>query len=229
MKTHNGKGVQVTGDLGYLGDERADSDAATGVARMPVLPTRDASFERRVRNGDPDALEALVRDQMPRVERLLGRVLGRRGDLEDLVQTVLLEMCRALPGYRGDSSLSTFVGAITIRVAQRAMRRPWWLRMRGAMPADLPDRGASPERNLTAEEQLRRARGVLETIAPPKRVAFILTKLEGMSVEDVAAMMGASVSATRSRIYHAQRELLSKAALDPYLRDLIGELGHAER
>src|SRR6185436_12549426 len=67
----------------------------------------------RARAGDASALESVVRQQLPRVERLLRRLLGHRADMDDLVQTVFLEMCRALPGFRGDSSFSTFVGGIT--------------------------------------------------------------------------------------------------------------------
>ena len=63
-------------------------------------------------------LDALLRAELPRVERLLVRILGPRQDLDDLVQTVFFEVLRAWPKFRGDSSASTFVGGIAVRVGR---------------------------------------------------------------------------------------------------------------
>jgi RNA polymerase sigma-70 factor (ECF subfamily) len=177
----------------------------------------------QARAGDAAALERLVRNELPRVERLLRRLLGRRGDMEDLVQTVFLELCRALPAFRGESSFSTFVGGITVRIAQRAMRPAAWWRLRGAMPEQVPTSTGDPARATVASEQLRRVNEALERIAPKKRVAFLLWALEGMDVDAIAETTGASVSATRSRIFYAQKELKVLAGEDPYLRELLGE------
>jgi RNA polymerase sigma-70 factor, ECF subfamily len=193
----------------------------------PIIPTErvdQTTLEARARKGDPDALDRIVRAELPRVERLLLRILGPRHDLEDLVQTVFLETCRALPGFRGESQLSTFVGGITVRVARRAMRSsPWW-RRRGPMPEEEPaSPSPSPDSRAMAKEQLRRTRLALEKINPKKRIAFLLWALEGLSFEEIAALTESSVPATRSRIFYAQKELKKKAEHDPYLRDLIGD------
>lgn len=177
----------------------------------------------RARAGEAAALEEIARAELPRVERLLCRLLGRRADLEDLVQTVFLEMCRALPGFRGESALSTFVGGITVRVARRAMRPSAWDRFRGPEPEVGPVSSDEPDRNAVASEQLRRVHSVLDGISPNKRVAFCLWAFEGEDVATIAKTMGASVSATRSRIFYAQKELKAKAASDPYLRELVEE------
>ncbi len=155
------------------------------------------------------------------MQRLLYRLLGRRGDMEDLVQTVFLEMCRALPGFRGDSALSTFIGGITVRVARRAMRPTAWERFRAPEPDDPPAGHDRPDQNAIAQEQLRRVRAALENISPNKRIAFSLWAFDGQEVAAIAAQMGASVPATRSRIYYAQKELKAFAVEDPYLRELL--------
>src|SRR5690349_1435221 len=72
--------------------------------------------------GDARALDALVRGHVQLVQRLLTRILGPRQDLDDLVQMTFLETLRALPGFRGDSALSTFIAGIAVRIARRAMR-----------------------------------------------------------------------------------------------------------
>ena len=156
------------------------------------------------------------------MERLLRRLLGHRADMEDLVQNVFVEMCRALPAFRGDSTISTFVGGITVQIARRAMRPTAWVRFRAPMPEEQP---AGPDRtddNAIAVEQLRRVDLALAKISPDKRIAFVLWAIDGKDVETVAKMVGASVAATRSRIHYAQRELKALAASDPYLSELVG-------
>lgn len=176
------------------------------------------------RRGDRAALEAIAREQLPRVERTLIKLLGPRDDLDDLVQNVFVELCRALPRFRGDSQLSSFVGGITVRVARRAMRPSAWFRRRVhvELEAVAPDVGI--ERRTDAQEGLRRVRAALEGVAPKKRIAFLLWALDGKTPDEIAELTNASVSATRSRIFYARKELAKRAAQDPVLRELIGDL-----
>ena len=175
----------------------------------------------RARAGDARELEAIARRELPRVERLLRRLLGPRSDMEDLVQNVFVEMCKALPNFRGESTVSTFVGGITVRIARRAMRPTAWVRFRSQMPEEPPAGPDRPEDNAVAAEQLRRLDSALQRISADKRIAFVLWAVEGKDVDSIAKMVGASVAATRSRIHYAQKELRSIAATDPYLSDLV--------
>jgi RNA polymerase sigma-70 factor (ECF subfamily) len=176
----------------------------------------------RARAGDGDALDLLVRAELPRVARLLTRILGPRADLSDLVQVVFLELCRALPSFRGDSSFSTFVGGITVRVARRAMRpTAWWSRQR-PLPETLSDDHISPERSAELAEGVRRCQRALEKLSPDKRVAFSLWAFEELDVAQISELTGASISATRSRIFYAQKELRKRAENDPWLSELFG-------
>jgi RNA polymerase sigma-70 factor (ECF subfamily) len=175
----------------------------------------------RARDGDVEALDTLVRAELPRVARLLTRILGPRADLSDLVQVVFLELCSALPRFRGESSFSTFVGGITVRVARRAMRpTAWWSRQRPLDDA-LADGRASPERSAEIAQGIRSCQLALERLSPDKRIAFTLWAFDDMDVPQIAELTGASVSATRSRIFYAQKELRKRAAIDPFLRELL--------
>jgi RNA polymerase sigma-70 factor, ECF subfamily len=197
-------------------------------AEAERLETRDTSAEERrwlerAQAGEPAALGWLVRLHGGLVRRLLVRVLGPREDLDDLMQNAFLETLRALPSFRRESALSTFVAGITIRVARRAARPTRVVAGSVALESEPPDAGPPPEERLAAKRSLERVRRALELIAEPKRVAFLLWSLEGMSLEEIAAAMGASVAATRSRIYYAQKELLARAAKDPLLRERLLE------
>jgi len=205
---------------------RVTKDDVQQAGALSIEPVRErASLATdsldRARAGDPRELEAIARRELPRVERLLRRLLGHRNDIEDLVQNVFVEMCKALPGFRGDSSVSTFVGGITVRVARRAMRPSAWIRFRSPMPEEAPAGPHRTDDNAVALEQLRRLDAALAKINPDKRIAFVLWAVEGKDAETIAKMTGASVPATRSRIFYAQKELKAIAASDPYLADLV--------
>jgi RNA polymerase sigma-70 factor (ECF subfamily) len=197
----------------------------TGVLYLEPAESAGLATRTTDRAGVSDAgeMERIARREMPRVEGLLRRMLGPRSDLEDLVQNVFLEMCRALPNFRGDSSISTFVGGITVRVARRAMRPSAWTRFRGPMPEVPPAGPDRPEDNVVASEQLKRLDSALGKISADKRIAFVLWAVDGKDVETISEMVGASVAATRSRIHYAQKELKALAATDPYLKYLVEE------
>jgi RNA polymerase sigma-70 factor (ECF subfamily) len=207
---------------------RATQDNVDQAGAFLIGPVRERASSSgvesldRARAGDPRELEAIARRELPRVERLLRRLLGHRADMEDLVQNVFVEMCRALPSFRGDSTISTFVGGITVQIARRAMRPTAWVRFRAPMPEEQPPGPDRTDDSAIAAEQLRRVDAALGKISPDKRIAFVLWAVEGKDVDTVAKMVGASVAATRSRIHYAQRELKALAASDPYLAELVG-------
>lgn len=192
---------------------------------------RDSADERWIaalRAGEPVALERLARLEAPRVAGLLRSLLGPRTDIEDLVQMVFLETCRALPGFRGTGAVSSFVSGITVHVARRAMRPSAWTRRRVEWTQD-PVAHGTPEDAAHHAEQLRRVHAALERLSSKKRVAFLLWALEGMDIPAIAAVMEASLPATKSRILFAQRELRQRAERDPYLRELLGGQSHERR
>lgn len=203
-----------------------DSRARAAEADGTVSVNDELQWVKRAREGDARALDWVVRSQWDRVERLLRRILGPRQDLEDLVQSTFLETLRALPSYRGESAFSTFVSGIAVHVARRAMRPSLIIQRRVALEPTVERAAidtAPADARAHEAEALRRVRKVLERVAEPKRVAFLLWALGGIDVQEIATMMAASVAATRSRIYHAQRELQRLSARDPYLSEWLKE------
>jgi RNA polymerase sigma-70 factor (ECF subfamily) len=141
--------------------------------------------------------------------------------MDDLVQNVFLEMCRALPRFKGDSNLSTFIGGITVRIARRAMRPTAYDRTKTVLIGEPPSNAKSLDDQAELRERMRRLHRSLERLSDKKRIAIILYAFEGMSVEEIAETMGATVFATRARIQYAKKELKKRAEREPYLRDLL--------
>ena len=71
----------------------------------------------------PEAFEALVREHQGKVFRTLTRLTGAGAQVEDLAQDVFLRLYRALPYFRGDSSVATYLYRIVVNVAQDEWKR----------------------------------------------------------------------------------------------------------
>ena len=175
------------------------------------------------RRGDPRALDEVFRAQSPALERLLARLIGPGADLEDMLQQTFISAIRAFPRYRGEASIRTWLARIAVNEVRQHLRRPAQKR-RVALelvpdePRALDD---APDRQADHRQQLARLFHHLDAIGAKKRIAFVLTVIDGRSIEEAAALMGATPSATKSRVYWARRALLQRARRDPLLRDLL--------
>src|SRR5262245_6547795 len=97
------------------------SDAADSVLAGGDEPDRD-DWDRRVvercRRGNADAFRELMERTEGGVRRLIGRLQGRTGDLDDQVQEVYLRAWRGLAGFRGESRLTTWLCRIAVNVTR---------------------------------------------------------------------------------------------------------------
>lgn len=177
------------------------------------------------RRGDRAALDAVFRAQTPRLVRLLTRLVGNPADVEDLLQATFVAAIDAFPRFRGDASVSTWMTRIAVHIVQNHWRRGAVRRhtpleaTADVLESDDPARG--PDRVTESRRQLDRVYHHLGKMSSEKRLAYILYVFDGRSVDEVAALMGASRSATRSRIFWARRALMASAHKDPMLTQLI--------
>jgi RNA polymerase sigma-70 factor (ECF subfamily) len=178
------------------------------------------------RRGDRQALEAVFRAHAPALERLIVRLAGPSGDVEDLLQTALMEAVHAFPRFQGKASVATWLGSIAVHVVHQHLRRPdkrrHRIRLQLVPDRDEPiDAAPAPDSRVHARRQLERVYHHLDAMPVKRRVAFILFAFEGRSIDEIAALTGTSQMAAKSRIFWARRELLARVGGDPALRDLI--------
>jgi RNA polymerase sigma factor (sigma-70 family) len=192
-------------------------------------PPSDAELNQleACRRGDRAALQAVFTAHAPYLERLLRRVVGRSLEVEDLLQSTLMAAIEAFPRFRGEAQVRTWLARIAIRTAHDRLRSAAHRRRGHVADIELAAGadGASPERELQLQRRLARIELHLAALGPKKRIAFLLHVFEGLPLEEVAALTGASLTATKSRVFWARRELLRRAARDPELRELAGGKG----
>jgi RNA polymerase sigma-70 factor (ECF subfamily) len=192
----------------------------------------DQRLVHRAKAGDVGAFEALVRRYERWVFTLALRMVGNRGDAEDVAQEVFLKAYRGLPGFRGGSRFSTWLYAIASHHclnhlaardsrARRAERTAGFPDGRGGEPSSALDRVADatpgPDAVLERREMRRMIQHELLQLAEHHRIVLILRDIQGMSYEDIAATLGVELGTVRSRLHRARMEL--KARLGPRLDD----------
>lgn len=202
--------------------EGEPSTTADPVARRAL----DLALARRCVAGDRDAQLALFRREVDRVHRVLRRILGGGADVEDAAQDAFLALYRSLSGYRGEALLATWIDRITVRTAIAFLRRRTPVASGDADAAEtLADPGPRPDDRLADHELSQRLYAALGRLDPRQRVAFVLHVIEDHSMAEVAALMGATRVATKTRVWRAQRALERRAARDPVLAALLAAKG----
>jgi len=186
----------------------------------------DQALVVRVQQGDKKAFDLLVLKYQLRVSKLVSRFLRNQSDVPDVVQEAFIKAYRALPNFRGESAFYTWLYRIAINTAKNHL-----VAQSRKSPAnsidvqDAEDYGASewlkeyasPEREALAaelESTIHRAMGDLPS---DLREAITLREIEGLSYEDIAAVMDCPIGTVRSRIFRAREAIDSKLA--PILDD----------
>ena len=183
--------------------------SAAGVAAMAEQPSYEALIAA-VRAGDHDAFAELFRRNADQVRARVTRLVGPVSERDDLIQQIFLRLYQALPTYRGDCTLPTFLHRIAVTISLDHLRAT---RRRPVEP--LPDQALDPligpETNeaarAQAREELRTLFRLLQALDADKRLAFLLVAVEGMSLAEAGAMVGARADAVKQRVLAARRRL----------------------
>jgi RNA polymerase sigma-70 factor (ECF subfamily) len=178
------------------------------------------------RRGERAAIERVLLAHVQMLESMLARIVGPRADVEELLQQTFAEAIVSFPKFRGDARVGTWLTSIAIHVAHRALRSPSRRRVVALeLIGEVAGERAQPDEEAHRRRAAERLYAVLDEIAPKKRLAFVLHALEDRPIDEVASLMGASRTATKSRVFWARRELVRRFERDPVLREFVAKRG----
>ena len=155
-----------------------DAIEPLGEAELPT-PAPDRTLESRFARGEAAAFDQLVDVYRPRVARLAYRLLGWRGDVDDIVQEVFLAALKHLGRYRGQASLNTWLTTITINACRshRRWRMVRWRFFQKARSSASPV-AASADREAIDGETFARVRDAVQKLPAADREMIVLRYLE---------------------------------------------------
>jgi RNA polymerase sigma-70 factor (ECF subfamily) len=133
-------------------------------------------------------LELFERHKAP-IQRLCFSYLNAAGEVEDLFQEIMSNVWNALPGFRGDAQVSTWLYRIAVNTAL-LYRRKW---KRGEELTDVADPAAGAHQNLEDQERLAALRRAIATLPDQDRLIVTLL-LEGLSYREIAEVTGLTVN-----------------------------------
>jgi RNA polymerase sigma-70 factor (ECF subfamily) len=189
----------------------------------------------RARRGEPAAFRKIVESFQGRIFRTVAGMTGDREEARDLTQEAFLKAFEALDAFKGGSSLHTWLYRIAVNLCIDQLRgrrkRPLLFdpgdtcAEEGQAHERVPDPGAEdPLENALRREKAAAIQGALERLSPDHRAIIILREVEGLSYEEIAAVLRIGLGTVMSRLHYARAHL--KDALASYVRE--GEGGDEE-
>ncbi len=192
----------------------------------------DSEAIQHIRSGDMDGLRVLYERHRGRIYQLGCRYLGDAAEAEDLVQQVFIKAYENAAKFRGEAQVSTWLYRIAVNAALERRRRRRTVGIEDLHPlggdalattANLeaevrsgwPRRPAMAGRDFDADPELvaerrsiqLRVNEALEELSPTQRLAFVLRHWEGMSIREIAEVLGAAEGTVKSHLFRAVRAL----------------------
>jgi RNA polymerase sigma-70 factor (ECF subfamily) len=173
----------------------------------------------------PENFEALVREHQGMVFRTLTRLTGSGAQVEDLAQEVFLRLYRALPEFRGEAMLSTYLYRIVVNVAQDEWKRrrkersrmvseplheseeergDWMENLAGD---DRQQHARNPEQRMGDAEMLAAVEAAMATLPEMERAVLVLYHQEECSYEGIAAALGLPINTVRTHLHRGRKRL----------------------
>lgn len=187
----------------------------------------------------PAMFEALVREHQGLVFRTLTRFTGPGAHVEDLAQEAFLRLYKALPYFRGDATVATYLYRITYNVAQDEWKRrrkerthvaetpafveedEVWLE-NFAGDANAGEHARSPEQRMVEAELLQSVDAALGSLSEVERAVLVLYHQEECSYEGIAAALDLPINTVRTHLHRGRKKLGERLRGSP-ARRVVGE------
>jgi RNA polymerase sigma-70 factor, ECF subfamily len=182
-----------------------------GTLRSAFVNEFESEWLRKAQRGDQEAFCRLVEVYQNPVYNLCYRMLSSANDAEDAAQETFLRAYHGLSRYDDQRSFSTWLLSIAAHYCiDQIRRRRFTVMSFEELPSFDPlDLGPGPERSLVAKEKQQQVQALLESLNPQDRAAVVMRYWYDFSYEEIGESLSLTVSAVKSRLHRARRELAS--------------------
>jgi RNA polymerase sigma-70 factor (ECF subfamily) len=176
-----------------------------------------------VRIGNKYAFEVLIHRHQRSVLNFIFRFLGNRTDAEDLTQEVFFRVWKAAGTYKPDAKFTTWLYRIAtnlcinrqhaIRIRRLFVQSRIQEQIQDSKDSSIIGESAeilSPEDRIIDSEQSTRLLNAINELPTSQRVAIVLRIYDEMSYQEIAQIMGRSISSVDSLLIRAKKNLHRK-------------------
>ena len=194
------------------------------------MSLRERFLLERLRDHDEAAFSEIVREYQDRVFSLVSRMIGDRGEAEDLAQEVFVTVFKQIGRFRGDSKLSTWIYRIAVNHCKNRIK---YLAVRQggadgtAADADavtealdhgaharaqaagvpVPSREPGPLETLEGRELARLIESALATLEEESRLVVVLRDVDELSYQEIGEVTGLPEGTVKSRLHRARMQI----------------------
>ncbi|HTB58941.1 MAG TPA: RNA polymerase sigma factor [Polyangia bacterium] len=166
----------------------------------------DEELVRRALSGDRWGREMLYRRHAGSLLAMTVRLLANRGEAEEIVQDTFVRAFEQLPTLREPAAVRGWLGQIAVNLVRRRFRRGRLMRFlgldRGADDATL-EALADPGVSTDQRAELALVDRLLRAMKPALRLAWMLRRVDGVELGEVASLCGCSLATVKRRIAEA--------------------------
>jgi RNA polymerase sigma-70 factor (ECF subfamily) len=171
----------------------------------------DTDWVLRAREGDSTAQEYLFRRYLGALRQRVYRLLGPDAEVDDVVQEAFMRAFEGIHRLAEPRAFPAWLSTIAIHLVDRRLRRRKLARRLGFVSVDITedasDTVAAKNVSPALAAEARVVYGILDRLPTEARVAFLLRRLEGMTVPEVAVQMGLSERTVKRRIALCEQKL----------------------
>ncbi len=169
----------------------------------------------RLKANDQQAFEVFVKTNQQLVYNLTLSMIGDHQDAEDISQEVFMDSFKQIGSFEGNSKISTWIYRITINkclteIRKRKRRAKWANIISLGLSTTEPQSYNHPGVALENKERASLLLSKLNELPDNQRIAFTLSKVEGLPYQEIAEIMQTSLSSVESYMVRAKKNLQSK-------------------
>lgn len=169
----------------------------------------DRELVARYLEGDSDAFDELMTRHQRAVYGVCLRFVKNQDDALDLTQEVFIKAFERLEGFRGDARFRTWIYRVAVNHCLNFIKR------NSPQLVEISENsarvGATADSAVLQNERRAIVRDLIETLPPKQKVIFRLRVEENLSYEEIAAIVGRSVSTVKSSVFFAMTKLKKRA------------------